>query len=365
MLEFRLIPQFRNNCVIQGKKELISDLKEEDTIFLLSNIPTKTFSILTKIEEITYSEENIIYIDQRILGKLAENDTVTILKHNPAEAIAVYLAISEGFTRVFSGDWTSVAKKSLENKVFDFGQEISFLIPWEDENGNQLPPIPVLGFAYSTIPPPPIKIGLQTKIYLNKFSEQKLLLIKQESLEKQEYRVNILEKEIKQNILHLIQTIKQQNYPTRATKYNFKNLNPKLLFTSIIEVFRGFRIVEETNERTFDSEDQNYLGSIVFMAEVSSDSLAIIDIQVLANNQNGALILMVTAKDDDVVYDLLNKYDMLIRKIKIGLEQKAELKIEICPSCGANLPLDKVESDGIVECGYCHNTSILPKSYRY
>ena len=166
MLEFRLIPQFRNNCVIQGKKELISDLKEEDTIFLLSNIPTKTFSILTKIEEITYSEENIIYIDQRILGKLAENDTVTILKHNPAEAIAVYLAISEGFTRVFSGDWTSVAKKSLENKVFDFGQEISFLIPWEDENGNQLPPIPVLGFAYSTIPPPPIKIGLQTKIYL-------------------------------------------------------------------------------------------------------------------------------------------------------------------------------------------------------
>ena len=277
----------------------------------------------------------------------------------------MYLAISEGFTRVFSGDWTSVAKKPLENKVFDFGQEVSFLIPWEDENGNQLPPIAISGFVYSTIPPPPIKIGLQTKIYLNKFSEQKLLLIKQESLEKQEYRVNILENEIKQNILHLIQTIKQQNYPTKATKYNFKNLNPKQMFASIIEVFRGFRVVEEPNERTFDSEDQNYLGSIVFMAEVSTDSLAIIDIQVLANKQNGALILMVTAKDDEVLYDLLNKYDMLIRKIKIGLEQKAELRVEICPSCGANLLLDKVESDGSVECEYCHNISILPKSYRY
>ncbi len=365
MLEFRLVPQFRNNCVIQGKKELVSSFKEGDTVFLLSKIPTKTFSILTKVEGIIDSDENLIYIDQRILGKLAENDMVTILKHNPAEALTIYLAISESFSRVFSGDWTSFAKKPLENKVFDFGQEVSFIIPWEDEHGNQLPPIAISGFVYSTVPTPPIKVGLQTKIYLKKFPELQLQKIKQTGFEKQEARVNILDNEIQQNILHLMQTIKQNNYPTKANKYKFKNVNAKQLFASINEVFKGFRVVEGPTEKTFDSENQSFLGSIVYLAEETTDSLAVIDLQVLAKNQNGEVILMVTAKDNDVVYNLLNKYDLLIRKIKIGLEEKAELKVEICPSCGADLPLDDVDSDGSIECLYCHRTSIIPKSYRY
>lgn len=365
MLEFKIVPQFRNNCVIQGKKEILDIYQEGDTIFVLLNTPSKSFSVITKIEGIAHADENVIYIDQRILGGLAESDMVTILKHNPAEALAVYIAISQDFTLVGTGDWTPVIKKHVENRVFDFGQEISFVIPWEEEDGKQLPPIPVSGMVYNTIPPPPVKTGLQTKIFLNKFSEHKILQLKQDNLDKQKGRVKILEEQRKHDTLHLIQTIKQNNYPYKANKYAFENTNPKQLLAAIMEVFKGFRIVEAPAEKTFDSDNQTYLGSVVFLSEEIADSLAIIDVQVLANNQNGELIVTVTAKNDSLLFDLQQKYDMLIRKIKIGLEQKTELIIEICPNCGAKLPLENVKQDGSVECEYCYTTTLLPKTFRY
>ena len=35
------MPQFRKNCIMQGKKEDLSKFKVGDTIFLISDLPTK------------------------------------------------------------------------------------------------------------------------------------------------------------------------------------------------------------------------------------------------------------------------------------------------------------------------------------
>ncbi|MFX0024695.1 MAG: hypothetical protein ACFE9S_20475, partial [Candidatus Hermodarchaeota archaeon] len=106
MNSFKIVPQFRENCIIQGNQEVLSNFEIGDTIFLISNLPTKTFSIISKIEEINYSGDSKIYIDKRNLGKFADNDDVSILKYNPAEALEVYIDISSDYIAVSKGDWT-------------------------------------------------------------------------------------------------------------------------------------------------------------------------------------------------------------------------------------------------------------------
>lgn len=365
MIEYRLVPQLRNNCVVQIKKELVGDLKVGDIVYLIINKITKTFSILTKIQKIVFSDENVIYCDQRILGLFAENDMVTILKYNPAEAITVYLSISDDYTRVFSGDWTTIGRKSLENKVIDFGQEISFIIPWTDENGKQLPPIPVAGIINSTIPPPPVKIGRGTKIFLNKFPQNKLLLIQTECMSKKSSRVSILEKQLKDDTFNKIQMIKQNNYPTKPSKYKFKDANPKQVFAAAIEAFKGLKILEEPKERDFSSQNQDFLGTVVFYLQDSSDSIATFDIQVISNKEMGELIVTITAKDQVAIFELSNKYDKILCSITGALEQKVELLENKCPGCAGELPLNEAQADGTVECRYCRSICILPKSRRY
>ncbi len=356
---------FRNGCVIQAKEEYLTDLKVGDTIFLISKKMGKIFSILTKIEAFAFAKEPVIYIDQRILGLLAEGDFVTVLKHNPSEAMVIYLAISEGYTRVFSGDWTPIARSPLENKVIDYGHSISFIIPWIDDKGKNLPPIAVEGIVASSVPPPPVRIGIGTKIMLTKVSDMKLIQMKDDAYEKQRDRVAILENELNEKTYQLIQSIKQGNYPTRSTKYPFKRTNPQQLFSVVSDSFKGFRVVEQPKEKAFEGGSNNYLGSAVYYAEDATGSISIIDIQVVATEQAGELILSVTAKDELSIFEFLHNYDQKIRSLKSGLEQKAELKIQDCPGCGAQLPLQEVKSDGTVECIYCRKTTILPKSFRY
>ena len=61
---------------------------------------------------------------------------------------------------------------------------------------------------------------------------------------------------------------------------------------------------------------------------------------------------------------LLEQVIKEIEKLSVE-EQKAELILEICPNCGAKLPLENVKQDGSVECEYCFTTSLLPKTFRY
>ncbi|KKL11134.1 hypothetical protein LCGC14_2548880, partial [marine sediment metagenome] len=53
---YRLIPQFRENCIIKGKRERLLKFKVGDTIFLISDLPTKKYSVISKIETIEYTE---------------------------------------------------------------------------------------------------------------------------------------------------------------------------------------------------------------------------------------------------------------------------------------------------------------------
>ncbi|MFX1257787.1 MAG: hypothetical protein ACFFAN_08010 [Promethearchaeota archaeon] len=357
---YKLIPQFRDNCIIQGNKEFLSKFEVGNTIFLISDLPTKKYSVISKIEALEPSEESKIFIDKRILGKFNENDDVFILKYNPAEALEVHISISNEYAVITKGDWTPNVKASLINKLLDIGQEVTFLIPWKGGA-----PIVATGIINSTLPNPPVYVGEKTRIFINKTSIEELSEIKREKIICQEERVDILEKQIKKNTLELIRKVKQNNYPNKGQKYEFKTTNPKHLFRSILNIFKVLDSIEDPLEQDLDEKEQDYLASAVFFIKNTSDSIQLIDIQIMSSGNSGALIIWVTGENEDLISGTLEKYDLIISQLKEGLEQKIEVLNTQCPECGANLPVKNIDVNGIVECIHCNRISKIPKALRY
>ncbi|MFX0048302.1 MAG: hypothetical protein ACFE8G_09060, partial [Candidatus Hermodarchaeota archaeon] len=208
MQTYKLIPQFRDNCVIKAPEDWLKDYIVGDTIFLISDRPTKKFSVISKIDALEIGDEPLIFIDQRNLENFGEGDEVYILKYNPAEALEIQISISDEYSLLSKGDWTTNIKPSVLDKLLDLGQEVSFLIPWEGGN-----PIIGTGLINSTLPNPPVYIGARTKILLNKCSNEELSALKRERIKIKENRVEILEKQIEQNVIEFIKMIKHQNFP--------------------------------------------------------------------------------------------------------------------------------------------------------
>ena len=357
---YRLIPQLRENCIIKGRKEELLKFKVGDTIFLISDLPTKKYSIISIIEAIEYDEESKIFIDNRNLGNFGEGDMVYIIKYNPAEALEAHINVSNEHAIITKGDWTSIIKPSLINKLIDFGQEVAFLIPWEGGA-----PIVATGIIHSTLPNPPVYIGDKTKIFIDKSSNEELSEIKREKLLIQKNRVDILEKQIKQKTIKLIRQIKQNNYPNKGQKYKFKATNPKQLFKSILNVFSGLDSIEDPIEESFDEKEQDYLASAVFLIKQKSESIQLIDIQIMASGHSGTLIIWVSGENEVKIIETLKKYDTRISELQQGLEQKLEVLSTQCPECGGNLPTKNVDINGVVECIYCNRFSKIPKALRY
>ncbi|MHA1756493.1 MAG: hypothetical protein ACTSVV_06970 [Promethearchaeota archaeon] len=357
---FELVPQLRENCVIQGNESLLSEFQVGDTVFLLSNTPTKKYSVISKIDAIEYDMESKIFVDKRILEKFGKGDKVTILKYNPAEAIEVHIAISNSYSLITRGEWTSNIKPSLLNKLLDLGQEISFVIPWEGGA-----PIVGTGIVNTTLPSPPVYIGDSTRIFIDKLPDEKLKLIKQVRMRNKEERVSILEKQIKEETINLIRSVKHEKFPSKGQKYQFKATNPRQLFKSILRVFEGLEFIERPSEEFLGVENKDYLGSAVILLNPNPSDIQLIDIQVLASENSGSLILWVIAKDENTITEILKKYDKIIKELKQGLEQKVEALSAQCPECGAMLPIEEMDVNGVVKCSYCNTISKLPKILRY
>jgi hypothetical protein len=357
---YKLIPQLREDCIIEGKEKWISKYEKGDIIFLISSDPLKSYSIITKIEGKRISEEPRILVDKRILGKFGENDEVFILPYNPAEAIEIQICISEEYSMLSSGDWTSNIKPSIKDKLIDLGQEISFLIPWEGGGA----PIVGSGIINHTLPNPPIYISDRTKIYLDKKDQQEIIEIKQQKMEEQEKRVYILLKQLDYDTLKTIKSIKVGNFPTIGNKYTFQKTNPQKLFDSIRMVFKNLDELENPYEQTYDSEEQDYFSSAVYLLE-EADIIQIIDIQIISSENSGSLIIWLTGKDKHLMQKTLERYHSRIIKLKEGLEEKVEVMSQNCPECGGDLPIENIDVNGMVECEFCGKISRIPKALRY
>ncbi|MBY9004631.1 MAG: hypothetical protein KGD73_11705 [Candidatus Lokiarchaeota archaeon] len=360
MQTYKLIPQFRDNCVIQAQEEMLTNYTIGDTIFLISNLPTKKFSIISKIEALEIGNESLIFIDQRNLEVFGEGDEVYILKYNPAEALEVHISVSDDHTLLTKGDWTTNIKPSLLNKLIDLGQEVSFLIPWEGGT-----PIIGTGLISSTLPNPPVYIGDRTRILLDKDSNEELSDLKRERIKIKENRVDILEKQKEQNIIEFIKMIKHQNFPYKGQKYLFKATNPKQLFTSVLNVFKGLKIIEDPIEKHYDDKEQDYLASVVYLHKESPNVLQLIDVQIMSNDTTGTMIIWVTGENEELITDTLKRYDSKISDLQEGLEQRVEVISAQCPECGGDLDIKKIDINGTIECNYCGKISKIPKALRY
>jgi len=360
MQTYKLIPQFRDNCVIQAKEEWLIDYKVGDTIFLISSLPTKTFSVISKIEALEIGDNPLIFIDQRNLENFGEGDEVYILKYNPAEALEVHISISEDNSLLTKGDWTTNIKPSLLNKLLDLGQEVSFLIPWEGGN-----PIIGTGLISSTLPNTPVYIGTRTKILLEKDTNEELSALKRERIKIKEDRVEILEKQKELNIIEFIKMIKHQNFPYKGQKYQFKATNPKQLFNSVLNIFKGLKIVEEPIEKHFDDKEQDYLASVVYLYKEGQNISQLIDLQIMANENSGTMIIWVTGENEELISETLKRYDSKISDLQKGLEQRVEAINAQCPECGGDLDIKNIDINGTLECVYCNKISKIPKALRY
>jgi len=359
MNTFKLIPQFRENCIIQGKKEWIAEINVGDTIFLMKKTPTKKYSIISKVDAIEDSEEALIYIDERILGSFIKDEEVSILKYYPAEALEIHISISTEYGIITKGDWTSVILPSLKGKLIDYGRDVTFIIPWKGGA-----PIIVTGIINLTLPNPPVIIGDNTHIIVDKISDEKILEIRRQKLKTQEERVEILEAQIKNEQIESIRQLKHNNFPHKGQIYEFKATNPKKIFASIKNIFKGLDVIEEPTEETFDDE-QDYLATAVFKKGQDTDSTQLIDIQVAGSENSGKLIINITGKNDDIISEALSLYASQISDLKQGLEQKITIIKNECPGCGAPLPVEDIDINGIVKCKHCRNISKIPKILRY
>ncbi len=360
MQTYKIIPQFRDNCVIQAQEEWLTEYTVGETIFLISNLHTKKFSVISKIEALEIGEKPLIFIDQRNLENFGEGDDVYILKYNPAEALEIQISISNDFSLLTKGDWTTNIKPSLLDKLLDLGQEVSFLIPWEGGN-----PIIGTGLINFTLPNPPVYIGDHTKILLDKHSNEELSALKRERIKFKEDRVEILEKQIKQNVIEYINTIKHQNFPHKGQKYEFKATNPKQLFSSVLNIFKGLEIIEDPIEKQFDDKDQDYLASVVYLHKEAPNNLQLIDVQIMSNESSGTMIIWVTGENEEIISETLKRYDSKISELQQGLEQRVEAISAQCPECGGNLDIKNIDINGTIECIYCNKTSKIPKALRY
>jgi len=359
MQTYKIIPQFRDNCVIQAQEEWLKEYTVGDTIFLISNLHTKKFSVISKIEALEIGEKPLIFMDQRNLENFGEGDDVYILKYNPAEALEIQISISNDFSLLTKGDWTANIKPSLLDKLLDLGQEVSFLIPWE---GN---PIIGTGLVRATLPNPPVYIGDRTKILLDKYSNEELSVLKRERIKFKEDRVEILEKQVKLNVFEFIKTIKHQNFPYKGQKYEFKATNPKQLFSSVLNVFKGLETIEDPVEKQFDEKDQDYLASVVYLHKEAPNNLQLIDVQIMSSENSGTMIIWVTGENEEIISETLKRYDSKISELQQGLEQRVEAISAQCPECGGNLDIKNIHINGTIECIYCNKTSKIPKALRY
>jgi hypothetical protein len=294
------------------------------------------------------------------LGNFAEDDEVFILKYNPAEALEVHISISEDYSIISKGDWTSNIKPSLLNKLLDLGLEISFLIPWEGGA-----PIIGAGIINSTLPSTPVYIGEHTRIFLNKLSNEELSELKKRKITEQEMRVDILKEQISHKTIQLIRKIKQNNYPNKGQRYQFKATNPKQLFSSLLNIFKGLDVIEEPTEKLFKENEQDYLASAVFASKQEPTSYQLIDMQVSASGSTGSILIWVTGENNEVITKTLEHYDLMISELQKGIEQKVEILSAQCPECGGTLSFEDIDVNGIVKCLYCSSVSKIPKALRY
>jgi uncharacterized Zn ribbon protein len=357
---FKIIPQLRENCVIYGEKENLAKFSEGDSIFLISDLPHKRYSIISKIEKIIHASERKILIDERNSEKLTRGDRVMVIKYNPIEALKVNIAVKEDNTLIAKGNWTSVIRPLLKKKTIDSGQEISFLIPWEEKA-----PIIGHGIINSTIPAPPTYIGDDTEITISKVSKEKIQQIKKKNFEVHEKRVEILREQINKNYIDEIRKIKQNNYPTMGIRYNFNIVNVRKLFRSILHIFKGLTVLEEPEEHSFNQDAQDYLANIVLLKNSDLKNLQIIDIQIIYSKTSGSLIIWYTGKSKADILETSKKYHIKIRQIKEILEDQVEVVNLECPECGGTLPIDEISLNGLVKCEYCEMVSIIPKVLRY
>ncbi len=342
--------------IVGGSKD--APVQPKDNVILLLNVPGRQYSVATRIDAIDSTMSGsppTIVVDKRILDLISPGDCVDILKYGVPFAEKINIALPHT-TRIFDGDWTPNVRQLLEGKVIDYGNTVTLLVPFESG------PITITGKIATTIPKCPVCVGPQTKVFMKKYKPQELDALVVEGQREKEQRARILFEELKVKSLEVVAALKSDVTAFVGDNYPFKETEPKAVFHALVGIFTGYKPVQAPHE---NETSESYVAYATFVYQEGLTIKNVMEAHVVASGHSGNVQVGVYSrnpKDSRVMLDILHKK---IEGLKFGLKQRAESAESKCPNCGADLPLDEADAEGMVKCAACKKRAILPKRLRH
>ncbi len=346
----------QNNAILKCDPK-DAPVQPKDNVMLLLNVPGRQYSVATRIDAITTEagSQPTIVVDKRILDLISPGDSVDIYKYGVPFAEKINIALPHT-TRIFDGDWTPNVRQPLEGKVIDYGNSVALLVPFESG------PITITGKIATTIPKCPVCVGPQTKVWLKKYKPQELDAIVVGGQREKEQRARILFEELKAKSLEGVAALKSDVTAFVGDNYPFKETEPKAIFQSLLGIFTGYKPLEPPHES--DTRD-SYVAYATFVCQDGITIKNVMEAHVIATGHSGNVQVGVYSRnptDSRAMLDILYKK---IEGLKFGLRQRAESAESKCPNCGADLPLEEADAEGMVKCSSCKKRAILPKRLRH
>ncbi len=324
---------------------------------LLLNAPGRQFSVATRIDaiDIQAGSQPTIIVNKNILGLINAGDNVEIFKYGVPFAEKINIALAHTM-RIFNGDWTANVRQPLEGKIIDYGNPITLVIPFESG------PITITGKINSTLPKCPVCVGPQTKVFLQKYPPKELDDIVAKGQREKELRAHVLYEELKAKSLEGVAALKSDVTAFVGDNYPFKETEPKAIFQSLLGIFTGYKPLEPPHE---SDTRESYVAYATFVHQDGLTIKNVMEAHVIATGHSGNVQVGVYSRNPS---DSRAMLDILFRKIeglKFGLKQRAESAESKCPNCGADLPLEEADAEGMVKCSSCKKRAILPKRLRH
>ncbi|MHA2294709.1 MAG: hypothetical protein ACXAEU_25145 [Candidatus Hodarchaeales archaeon] len=356
-IEFKVKKVFRNGCSLVLPRSEDANNWQVSTVMIIRKAIHPQFSVAMNVEEITQgvSDNGIIYMDKRNSGPIEDENTVLVGSITPPKAEFVHLFIPDQ-SRLPAGDWSEVIRESVKEKLLDWGENLSFIVP------SQLSaPYTVEGVINDTLPKSPVLVGKETKITISKHDEQTILQTHTTGQNKKQARAAVYLEQLKENTFDVLAKLKANLLDSYSKVYEFES-NPRVVYNGIKQFFTGYRVISDELKET----DRAIYGSIVVAGNyVDEKPTVLIEVHVSGKELNGKIQLWVyTLTEGQASKIIIEDIGPKVRNLVEGVKEETEVVTLECDTCGYPLDWQIADDEGWIKCDACEFTSKLPLRYR-
>jgi len=369
--KFKIMVQMREGAMVGYPNGVKPSIEEGDFLLIILDDINRKYSVGIKVTSVTNHDdltEPTMIIDSRIAGEIASEDHVRVIKTRAPEASYVELMIPD-ISSIYQGDWTTVIKPQLQEKICDYGDDLRFSTPTKDgaEDAINL----IEGTVLRTYPPAPVKIGSETTIKLLKRSPETIQDFKEKQLIDKKTRAENFLVEIEKKMFDIVREMKSGELETYSRKYEFKT-RPEDFYNSLRQLldsnYTSYDNQIYFKEITDDDDDitieKLFSGTMSYFSTI--DGLPNVVIEALINGKDDKCNMILTVYSKNKIESMQFIEEQLhdkIFNISKGIAIQAEIALESC-SCGAIFNISEANVNGWIKCKNCDLISQLPAKYR-